>query len=127
MDSVDLSGAKILLVDDTPTNLTVLWRALEGEAYEVMVVTSGTQALQVVRRERPDLILLDVMMPDMDGFETCRRLQEDDATRDIPVIFITARDDTDLESTHRISRPSRGRFSHGRGDRWGSCRGPSTA
>lgn len=95
MDNVDLSGAKVLLVDDNPTNLTVLWRALEGEAYEVMVATSGPQALQLVRSERPDLILLDVMMPNMDGFETCRRLQEDDATRDIPVIFITARDDTE--------------------------------
>ena len=95
MPIVDLSGAKILLVDDNPTNLKVLWQALEEEAYEIMAATSGEQAIQLAHDGRPDLILLDVMMPYMDGFETCRRLKADSQTAEIPVLFITARDETE--------------------------------
>ena len=95
MSDLDLSGAKILLVDDNPTNLKVLWQALEEETYEIMAATSGQQALDLAQSGAPDLILLDVMMPYMDGFETCRRLKANPQTAAIPVLFITARDETE--------------------------------
>lgn len=91
--TVDLSGFKILVVDDVPTNLDVLDEILEEANYSVMVATDGTTALEVVQESRPDAILLDVMMPGIDGFETCRRLKADPAVEDVPVIFLTARDD----------------------------------
>lgn len=84
---------KILLVDDVPANLTVLTAALEPEGYEIFAAPNGTTALKVAARAKPDLILLDIMMPELDGFETCRRLQQNETTRDIPVIFITARNE----------------------------------
>ncbi|WP_334173906.1 two-component system response regulator [Pseudoxanthobacter sp.] len=81
----------ILLVDDTPDNLALLSGLLRG-TYRVRVANSGARALQIVAADAPpDLVLLDVMMPDMDGYEVCRRLKSDPATRDVPVIFITAR------------------------------------
>ncbi len=87
---------KILLVDDVPENLSVLAAALEPEGYEILAASSGPAALKVAARARPGLVLLDVLMPGMDGLETCRRLKEDETTRDIPVIFITGR--TELAS-----------------------------
>jgi len=81
---------RILVVDDTPANIQLLAATLKGKGYQISVATNGKQALEVVERVRPDLILLDVMMPEMDGFETCRRLKESDATKEIPVIFLTA-------------------------------------
>jgi DNA-binding NtrC family response regulator len=82
---------KILLVDDTPANLRLLSDALEPQGYEILAAPSGHAALKIAARARPDLILLDVMMPGQNGFEVCRELQSDDATRAIPVIFITAK------------------------------------
>jgi len=82
---------KILLVDDVPANLAVLTSALEPLGYDIYAVPNGTIAMQVAARVKPDLILLDVMMPGVDGLETCRRLKQSDATREPPVIFITAR------------------------------------
>jgi putative two-component system response regulator len=80
---------RILIVDDTPANIRVLGEVLSS--YERFVATTGEKALERARSSTPpDLILLDVMMPGMDGFEVCRRLKEDEATRDIPVIFVTA-------------------------------------
>jgi class 3 adenylate cyclase len=87
-------NSRILVVEDTPANIQVLNSTLKEKGYLVSVATSGAQALEVVGRMRPDLILLDVMMPGMDGFETCRRLKASSATSDIPVIFITARTET---------------------------------
>jgi diguanylate cyclase (GGDEF)-like protein/PAS domain S-box-containing protein len=87
---------QILVVDDTPTNLGLLVDHLEDRGYEVLVALGGQEALDRLRYAQPDLILLDVMMPGMDGFETCRRLKADAQTRDIPVIFMTAL--TDLDS-----------------------------
>lgn len=84
----------ILVVDDTPTNIQVLVDVLSETGYRVGVATSGEAALQRVANSTPDLILLDVMMPGIDGFETCRRLKADAATRDIPVMFMTALADT---------------------------------
>jgi PleD family two-component response regulator len=92
-NSVEGKDLRILIVDDVPANLDVLCQALETEGYRIIAAPSGTVALQIAQRTQPDLILLDIMMPEMNGFETCRRLKADASTADIPVIFITARDE----------------------------------
>ena len=92
-NSTEKKDSKILIVDDIPANLNVLCQALETEGYRIVAAPSGTVALQIAHRTQPDLILLDVMMPEMDGFETCRRLKADASTAEIPVIFITAKDE----------------------------------
>ncbi len=87
----------IMVVDDTPANIRILVEALREE-YDVIVATRGEQALELAAIEpQPDLILLDMMMPEMDGHEVCRRLKEDDSTRDIPIIFVTADDSSITE------------------------------
>ena len=86
---------KVLLVDDVPENLSVLTAALEPQGYEIFAAPNGTVALQIAAKAKPDLILLDILMPGLDGLETCRRLKQSEATRDIPVIFITARSETE--------------------------------
>jgi len=83
----------LLLVDDVPANLGVLLDCLGEAGYAVRVAESGARALELMERVRPDLVLLDVMMPDLDGFETCRRIKTDPAGRDVPVIFVTALDE----------------------------------
>ncbi len=80
----------ILVIDDSPTNLEILHDMLESAGYEVLVEMDGLGGIEQVQSNPPDLILLDVMMPKMDGFETCRRLQSNLSTKDIPIIFITA-------------------------------------
>lgn len=80
---------KILIVDDIPENIEVLSRCLIGD-YDVMYDKNGADALNRARSVRPDLILLDIMMPDMNGFEVCRRLKMDEELKNIPVIFLTA-------------------------------------
>jgi two-component system, sensor histidine kinase and response regulator len=82
--------SRILVVDDITKNVQIVGTALRNQGYEVMPATSGGEALKCVRAQLPDLILLDLMMPEMDGLEVCRRLQTDTATRPIPVIFLTA-------------------------------------
>ncbi|MBA3048589.1 MAG: PleD family two-component system response regulator [Alphaproteobacteria bacterium] len=84
--------ARILVVDDVEANVRLLEAKLTLEYYEVMTAGDGAKALQVASDERPDIILLDVMMPGMDGFETCRRLKADPVTRHIPVVLVTALD-----------------------------------
>ncbi|GEM_PF-487497 len=86
-----MEALQILLVDDNATNLNVLRTTLESRDYEVMVAKNGEAALKIATKTSPDLILLDVMMPGIDGFETCRRLKKTDETQKIPVIFLTAR------------------------------------
>ena len=86
-----MSAPSILIVDDQPINVQLLKRKLEGEGLQVVPAYSGMEALDLVGQSRPDLILLDVMMPDMDGIEVCRRLQASADTRSIPIIFVTAR------------------------------------
>ncbi len=88
-------AGEILVVDDTPANLDVLRTMLENEGFAVATALSGDVALRIAPKIRPALILLDVMMPGLDGFETCARLKASDNTRDIPIIFVTARTDTD--------------------------------
>ncbi|MGE0084031.1 MAG: sensor histidine kinase [Desulfococcaceae bacterium] len=80
----------VLIVDDTPANLGVLFDTLETSGFRVLVNTNGESALETIKQAHPDIVLLDIMMPGMDGFETCRHLKSDDAVKDIPVIFMTA-------------------------------------
>lgn len=84
---------KILLVDDTPANLAILRETLAPEGYNLAFAANGEKALEIASHIRPDLILLDIMMPGMDGFETCRRLKSNEATRNIPIIFISAKNE----------------------------------
>ncbi|MEC4674831.1 MAG: sigma-54 dependent transcriptional regulator [Nitrospirota bacterium] len=84
----------ILLVDDTPTNLEILVQVFDKQGFEVFIATDGESALEQIPSTHPDLILLDAMMPELDGFETCRRLKADPETADIPVIFMTALSET---------------------------------
>ncbi|WP_026840753.1 hybrid sensor histidine kinase/response regulator [Citrifermentans bremense] len=79
----------VMIVDDTPANIEILSETL-GEEYELFFATSGADALELIRADKPDLILLDIMMPGMDGYELCSILKGDPATRDIPIIFVTA-------------------------------------
>ena len=93
MSTATAPGARtriILIVDDVPANLTVLMAHLECLGYQVLIAEDSEEALARARLMQPDLILLDVLMPDIDGFETCRRLKADESTRDMPVIFMTA-------------------------------------
>ncbi len=87
--------ARVLIVDDTPKNIQVLGTMLKSEGYQINVAQNGLQALQTVSKVHPDIILLDVMMPEMDGYETCKRLKDSLDTMDIPVIFLTARIETE--------------------------------
>lgn len=87
-------SATILIVDDVSANVGALMGALESEGYRVLAALSGRTALKFATKANPDLILLDVLMPEMDGIETCRRLKASPQTRSIPVIFVTANDET---------------------------------
>ena len=86
--------ASVLVIDDTIENLRLLSNLLGEQGYEVRAVTSGRQALRAVEHDPPDLILLDIAMPEMDGYEVCRRLRAQDRCKDVPVIFITASTET---------------------------------
>ncbi|MDQ5908915.1 MAG: diguanylate cyclase, partial [Pseudomonadota bacterium] len=89
---------RILIIDDIPANIEILLGMLEDD-YDLSFATSGRQALALLeKRTKPDLILLDVMMPEMDGYAVCAALKSDVATRDIPIIFVTARTDADSET-----------------------------
>jgi class 3 adenylate cyclase len=90
--SAELNLNQVLLVDDNPTNLQVLYQALEEQGFELLIAQSGQEALEIAVAARPALILLDINMPEMDGFETCERLKANEATREIVVIFLSARD-----------------------------------
>jgi len=85
---------RILIVDDTPSNIQSLAAVLQQKGYAISVATNGKQALEVLAKLRPDLILLDVMMPEMDGFETCARIKASPEWHDLPIIFLTAKADT---------------------------------
>ncbi|WP_323761411.1 PleD family two-component system response regulator [Maricaulis sp.] len=85
-------SARILVVDDQAANVRLLEARLQAEYFEVCTATNGADALVLAKSEQPDLILLDVMMPGMDGYETCSRIKDDPATRHIPVVMVTALD-----------------------------------
>lgn len=83
--------AKILVVDDEVYILHILDFILGAESYDVVTASNGEQALQKVREEKPDLVILDIMMPKLDGYETCRMIKKDPATKNTPVILLTAK------------------------------------
>jgi len=90
---IDISGAKILIVDDKKENLELLTEILEVQGYDIAFAQDGLKALEIASIFLPDLILLDVMMPGIDGFETCQRMKLITSLRDIPIIFVTAKTD----------------------------------
>jgi adenylate cyclase len=89
------SAARLLVIDDTPQNARLLEAMLSPRGYSVAVASSGSEGLQKVRSEQPDLILLDILMPDMTGYDVCRRLREDPETRLLPVVMLTSSGDQD--------------------------------
>ena len=90
----------VLIVDDTPDNITLLSNLLKDK-YNTKVATSGATALQIVATAKIDLVLLDIMMPEMDGFEACRRLKADPHSSGIPVVFLTAKSQPEDEAMGR--------------------------
>jgi putative two-component system response regulator len=105
-----MQDATILIVDDTKENIHILCSLLKE--YDIAVAKNGTKALEIVKTEQIDLILLDVMMPEMDGYEVCKILKKDDKTKDIPVMFLTAKEDIsdeirglELGAVDYISKP----------------------
>ena len=115
-DLINLVGVKVLVVDDIAENRRILTQTLESEGYTVSAAPSGEVALKIVERDVPDLILLDLLMPGINGFETCRRLKALEITRDVPVIFITANDELesllegfDVGAVDFISKPFQAR------------------
>ncbi|MFN3237426.1 MAG: PleD family two-component system response regulator [Pseudomonadales bacterium] len=97
-DGDPVDKAKVLVVDDQETVIKVMERML-GDTYEVIVAKSGESALEMARNKLPDLILLDMVMPEMNGIEVCQRLRKDPLTSGIPVIFVTSMDDRHNEET----------------------------
>jgi len=95
--NLNTSQHTILAVDDTPTNIDVV-KGVLADSYFIQAAVNGKMALKIIEKKKPDLILLDVMMPEMDGYEVCRRLKADEATRDIPIIFLTAKVDVKDET-----------------------------
>ena len=102
----------ILLVDDNPTNLQLLFETLDGRGFQLLVAKDGQTALSIARKAGPNLILLDIMMPEIDGYEVCRQLKADPATAEIPVIFLSALTDTkdkvqglDLGAVDYVTKP----------------------
>mgnify|MGYP001182694825 CR=1 FL=1 len=92
-----MGKARILIVDDTPTNLEILSEILMPE-YDISVAITGFEAVELAgQEEQPDLILLDIMMPEMDGYQVCRVLKQQESTKDIPIIFVTSMDQTENE------------------------------
>jgi diguanylate cyclase (GGDEF)-like protein len=90
---IDFSKSKILIVDDNPANIDILLELLN--TFDVRAALDGISALEAVQEELPDLILLDITMPGMDGFEVCRRLKDDPKSKDVPIIFLSASSDPD--------------------------------
>jgi len=82
--------AKIMIVEDTPSALKMLITVLQSEGYEIIVATSGNEAIQRTKIIRPDIVLMDIIMPEMDGYETCRQLKSNDETKNIPIIFTSS-------------------------------------
>src|SRR4029453_3647770 len=97
--------ARILVVDDIPSNVKLLEARLSAEYFDVVTATSGAEALAICERAEWDGVLLDVMMPDMDGFEVCRRLKSNPKTHHIPVVMVTALDQPSARVTGLEARP----------------------
>ena len=84
--------AKVLIVDDSPAQIFTLQKLVEGWGHETLTADSGASALQIARQEHPNVILMDIVMPGMSGFQAARKLTKDQTTHDIPVIFVSIRD-----------------------------------
>ena len=101
-----MAGPKrVLICDDDAAILRVLQVNLEVEGYDTLLAHHGEEALAIAQAEHPDLIILDIMMPRMDGYETCDALKADEKTKDIPIVFLSAKaQDTDIERgrTHKV-------------------------
>jgi PleD family two-component response regulator len=95
MSSEIIRDSKVMIVDDNPGNLSVLFEYLDNLNVEVMVIQEGHEAINVAEIRKPNIILLDIIMPEMDGFEVCKKLKENKKTADIPVIFMSALNDMD--------------------------------
>jgi eukaryotic-like serine/threonine-protein kinase len=93
-DSLSTTSARILVVDDTPANIQTLTAILKEKGYLLSVATNGRQALDVIEKVHPDLVLMDVMMPEMDGYEACRQIKKSPGWQDLPIIFLSAKTDT---------------------------------
>lgn len=89
-----MSKAKVLIVDDEPFNIEVLEQALDGTEYQVVTASNGQEAWAKIQGEQPDLVLLDLMMPVMDGFAVLAKVKEDSMLRDIPIIIVSAEHDS---------------------------------
>jgi DNA-binding response OmpR family regulator len=85
----------LLLVDDNPTNLQVLYQTLEGHGYKLLLAKNGEDALNIIDKVHPSLMLLDIMMPTMDGYEVCQKIKSDPDRADIVIIFLSALDDVE--------------------------------
>lgn len=90
-----MSNTKILVIDDNPKNVQLLVEILLKNEYDIMACMSGEEALEVLHDFQPELILLDIMMPELDGFEVCKILKKQEDTKEIPIIFITAKNEID--------------------------------
>src|SRR5215813_2412260 len=93
-DPIANTSARILVVDDTPANIQTLTAILKEKGYQLSVAINGRQALEVIEKVRPDLVLMDVMMPEMDGYEACRQIKTSPSWQDLPIIFLSAKTDT---------------------------------
>ena len=93
-DSLAATKARILVVDDTPANIQTLAAILKEQGYQISVATNGQQAIEVIEKVQPDLVLMDVMMPVMDGYDACRQIKSSPSWRDLPIIFLSAKTDT---------------------------------
>ncbi|MEH6519191.1 MAG: response regulator [Halioglobus sp.] len=111
MNTTPNEKSRILIVDDEPGNIKILSNVLAAD-YALSVATNGKQALEIARVQSPDIVLLDMIMPEMDGIEVCQALKSNDETKDIPVIFVTSMSDTaneerglDAGAVDYISKP----------------------
>lgn len=94
---------KILIVDDTPKNIQMAMNILKNEGHHMFYAQSGEKALNIVQENSFDLILLDIMMPEMNGYEVCNRLKKDDKTKNIPIVFLSGKDSTsDIERAYEV-------------------------
>ncbi len=86
-----MANKKILVVDDSPTELKLIINTLGSDNYQIVTATDGVQALEKVKKEMPDLVVLDVVMPNMDGFQACRKMKASPEVKDIPIIMLTSK------------------------------------
>ncbi|MGB1465069.1 MAG: response regulator, partial [Alcanivorax nanhaiticus] len=100
--------AKILVVDDSPTQLTNLVKIVESQGHSVVTATNGMQGVEMARSEQPDLVLMDVVMPELNGFQATRKITRDPSTENIPVILVTTKD----QETDKVWGERQGAFGY---------------